>query len=74
MEDNEVKDTNKDETEEKEDGLSWLPIGMCIGLSIGVAVGSATNNIGLWLPVGLCIGVALGSAFSITKGKKDKEE
>ena len=57
----------------KDNGNSWMPIGMCLGISIGTAIGAATQNMGLWMPLGVSLGLCWGLLFS-RKDDGDEEK
>lgn len=63
--------SNKDDNN---NGILFLPIGMCIGMSLGVAFGAAFDNIPIGMCLGLGCGSAIGSMISVAMSKVKKSE
>ena len=55
----------------KDDEMSWLPIGMCLGLSLGTAVGCSTDNLSVCMCVGIAVGVAVGALLDHNNKNQD---
>lgn len=70
MDENEVKDEEKQGKEEK---TSWLAIGMCLGLSVGMLFGLALfYNLALGMSIGTGIGTAAGLIIDSARDKNDQ--
>lgn len=64
-----------DQQKKPENGIQYMPIGMCLGLSIGLAFGSMMGNVSIGMCMGLGIGLCFGSALDAAKRqKKDDTE
>ena len=66
-------DKNKADNNENESGISWMPIGMCLGVSIGVAIGAAMDNIGIGMCFGVSIGMLCGVLIDSFKKKQNND-
>ena len=53
----------KDNKNDKNYKVQYLPIGMCLGLSIGAALGN--------ISMGICIGLAIGAGIDFLHNKKN---
>ena len=53
---------NKDNKNDNNYKIQYMPIGMCLGVAIGVAL----DNISM----GLCIGLGIGAAIDLLHNKK----
>ena len=55
----------KDNKNDKNYKVQYLPIGMCLGLPIGVALGN--------ISMGICIGLAIGAGIDFLHNKKNDD-
>ena len=55
----------KDNKNDKNYKVQYLPIGMCLGLSIGAALGN--------ISMGICIGLAIGAGIDFLYNKKNDD-
>lgn len=57
-----------------ENGVLYMPIGLCLGLSLGLAFGSMMGNVGVGMCFGLGIGLCFGSAMDAARKRKSDAE
>lgn len=63
-----------DQQKKPDNGILYMPIGLCLGLSLGLAFGSMMGNVGIGMCFGLGIGLCFGSAMDAARRQKRDAE
>lgn len=63
---------NKDK--KPREGVTYLPIGLCLGLSLGLLFGSLMGNVGVGLCFGVSVGLCFGTAMDAARQNKPSRE